>query len=57
MARYDGVQARDLKDGRRYRVVKLYYVPDALSERLTALGWRADVRRTSSYLIYGSATL
>ncbi len=46
---------RRLNDGREYSIVKVFYRPDELSERLTALGWQADVRATASFFLYGEA--
>jgi SAM-dependent methyltransferase len=46
---------RHLNDGREYRIVKVFYRSDELSERLAALGWRADVRATASFFLYGEA--
>ncbi|HEV8632646.1 MAG TPA: class I SAM-dependent methyltransferase [Chloroflexota bacterium] len=53
---HDGVTAtRRLNDGRAFRIYKLYYQPNELAARLGRLGWAAEVRRTPSYFIYGSA--
>ena len=38
----DGVSVRDI-DGRRWHVVHVLWQPDELTERLRALGWRAEV--------------
>lgn len=51
----DGVQERLLKDGRSFRIVKLFHDPDALNARLAALGWSAHFRPTSRYFIHGVA--
>ena len=48
---------RQLNDGREYEIVKMFYEPAALAERLAALGWQADVRATDTYFLYGSATI
>lgn len=47
---------RRLNDGRQYEIVKVFYEPQALTERLGAMGWRADVHATDTYFLYGSAT-
>jgi demethylmenaquinone methyltransferase/2-methoxy-6-polyprenyl-1,4-benzoquinol methylase len=54
----DGVQVatRTLRDGRRYDVVKLYWDPAELQDRLRALGWQATVRRAGDTFLYGTAT-
>lgn len=50
----DDVQRRRLNDGSEHRVVKVFYEPDELAERLRRLGWIADLTGTSRF-IYGSA--
>jgi SAM-dependent methyltransferase len=55
MPREGSRMQRKLNDGRSFQVFKIYYDPSALEGRLAALGWRADVGRTSTYFIYGSA--
>jgi demethylmenaquinone methyltransferase/2-methoxy-6-polyprenyl-1,4-benzoquinol methylase len=47
---------RELDDGRRFRIFKLYYQPAELAARLGRLGWRADVRATERYFLYGQAS-
>ncbi len=46
---------RKLNDGKSYQVFKIYYAPRDLEARLSGLGWRASVRSTSTYFIYGTA--
>jgi demethylmenaquinone methyltransferase/2-methoxy-6-polyprenyl-1,4-benzoquinol methylase len=48
---------RRLNDGREYRIVKVFYQPQELQTRLAGLGFRATVRQTSNYFIYGQAEL
>jgi 2-polyprenyl-3-methyl-5-hydroxy-6-metoxy-1,4-benzoquinol methylase len=48
---------RELNDGRRFGIYKLYYRPEELTQRLAELGWRADVRATATYFLYGEARL
>jgi demethylmenaquinone methyltransferase/2-methoxy-6-polyprenyl-1,4-benzoquinol methylase len=50
------VQVRRLGDGTEHRVVKVFYEPAELQDRLAELGWRADVRATESSFIYGTAS-
>ncbi len=52
-----GIVARKLNDGREYRIVKLFYEPEALGERLGELGWSAELHRTANYFIYGHAQI
>jgi demethylmenaquinone methyltransferase/2-methoxy-6-polyprenyl-1,4-benzoquinol methylase len=54
--RDDDVSVRRLNDGRTFRIYKVFYEPGALQERLTKLGWRAEVRSTDRHFIYGSCT-
>lgn len=47
------VARRDLKDGREFDIVKLFYEPEPLSTRLEALGWKGYVRQTERFFLYG----
>jgi SAM-dependent methyltransferase len=47
---------RQLNDGRWYRIVKVFYDPAELEERLGDLGWQAHVAGTAQYFIYGEAS-
>lgn len=49
----DVVMERRLNDGRRFRVIKVFYEPAELEARLAALGWRGFVR-ASRYFLYGA---
>jgi hypothetical protein len=42
-----------LNDGRKFRVVKVFYEPEDLERRLAALGWAGSVRGTGEYFVYG----
>jgi demethylmenaquinone methyltransferase/2-methoxy-6-polyprenyl-1,4-benzoquinol methylase len=53
-AESDGVQRRTLNDGSEHRLVKIFYEPDELAEKLVAQGWKAAVAGTR-WFIYGSA--
>ena len=50
------VMDRVLNDGRRFRVVKIFYEPADLERRLAALGWTGTVRGTGEYFVYGCLT-
>lgn len=50
-----GVVERKLNDGRRFRIVKLFYEPQTLAKRLAALGWQAKVASSGEFFIYGEA--
>ncbi len=47
------VMERRLNDGRRFRVVKVFYEPADLQQRLETLGWRGFVRSSGEFFIYG----
>jgi hypothetical protein len=45
---------RRLNDGREFRIVKIFYEPADLQERLTRRGWIGDVRSTGKFFFYGA---
>jgi len=47
---------RQLNDGRWYRIVKVFYDPGELEQRLGDVGWRARVSKTAQYFVYGEAS-
>ncbi len=52
----DWLARRDLRDGREFDIVKIFYEPSELEEQLRSLGWTCRVRRTDSFFIYGEAS-
>ena len=48
-------ERRALNDGRMFDIVKVFYEPEGLTERLEGLGWHGDFRLTSNFFIYGTA--
>jgi demethylmenaquinone methyltransferase/2-methoxy-6-polyprenyl-1,4-benzoquinol methylase len=50
----DTVVTRALNDGRHFEVVKVFYRPAELQERLRAVGWSFEVGATATYFLYGS---
>ena len=48
-------QRRTLDDGRTFTIVKRYYDPKELAERLTGLGWQVSIARTSRHFLFGTA--
>ena len=48
------VVRRRLNDGRDFQIYKVFYDPCNLTERLSGLGWRFNIRQTDHYFIYGS---
>src|SRR5438552_983308 len=50
-----GIVTRRLNDGREFRIVKLFWEPQALATRLGALGWSTELAQTPSYFIHGHA--
>jgi demethylmenaquinone methyltransferase/2-methoxy-6-polyprenyl-1,4-benzoquinol methylase len=49
-----GVVRRRLHDGREFDVVKVFYQPEVLEQRLSERGWRGWVRSTGKFFLYGS---
>jgi hypothetical protein len=45
---------RQLRSGARYRTVKVFYQPDELEERLTALGWKISVHPVGWRFFYAT---
>jgi SAM-dependent methyltransferase len=50
------VAPRTLRDGRRFDVVKVYWDPTELEDRLSSLDWQVAVRRVGGTFLYGSGT-
>ena len=52
----DGVPAarRRLSDGRQFEIVKVFWWPDALENRLRALGWDVSVWAVGETFLYGA---
>ncbi len=49
----DVLVPRELNDGRRFQIIKIFYEPQALHRRLTTQGWHGYVRSTERFFIYG----
>lgn len=49
-----GVVLRRLNDGREFRIVKVFYEPAVLEQRLLERGWRGWVRSAGRFFLYGS---
>lgn len=49
-----GIVRRRLNDGREFDIVKVFYEPKSLRERLSALGWQGDVRASGRFFLFGS---
>ena len=45
-------ELRELAGGRRFEIVKRYYEPRSLRERLAALGWEFEVRTTAEFFLH-----
>lgn len=52
----DFVMQRELYDGRRFRVIKVFYEPATLEERLARLGWSGRVHASGEFFVYGCLT-
>lgn len=50
------VMLRRLADGREFQIVKHWFELQALQRRLAELGWRAAVKSTDEFFLYGCAT-
>jgi 2-polyprenyl-3-methyl-5-hydroxy-6-metoxy-1,4-benzoquinol methylase len=48
---------RRLNDGREFEIVKVFYEPETLTNRLRALGWHCTIAQTSTYFLYGFGSL
>jgi 2-polyprenyl-3-methyl-5-hydroxy-6-metoxy-1,4-benzoquinol methylase len=48
-----GFAQRKLNDGREFRIVKVFYEPVVLEQRLRKAGWHGWVRTTGKYFLYG----
>jgi demethylmenaquinone methyltransferase/2-methoxy-6-polyprenyl-1,4-benzoquinol methylase len=46
---------RRLNDGQTFEIIKVFYEPAQLAQRVEALGWQAEARATETYFLYGSA--
>ena len=53
--RHAGIVTRKLDDGREFRIVKVFWEPMMLADRLRRLGFEADIGATARYFVYGSA--
>jgi 2-polyprenyl-3-methyl-5-hydroxy-6-metoxy-1,4-benzoquinol methylase len=51
-----GMVQRRLNDGREFNIVKVFYEPSSLEQRLLARGWKGSVRSTGKFFLYGSMT-
>jgi hypothetical protein len=47
---------RRLDDGSEFQIVKRYYEPDWLEERLAALGWQLHAASSGEFFIYASGS-
>ena len=48
--------SRRLSDGREFDVVKVFYEPGDLQQRLAECDWTGWVRATGRFFLYGSVT-
>ena len=44
---------RRLNDGSEYRIVKVFYRPEELTQRLAAQAWQVKIEETPTYFYYG----
>jgi demethylmenaquinone methyltransferase/2-methoxy-6-polyprenyl-1,4-benzoquinol methylase len=52
-SRDSGVVLRKLDDGRQFRIVKVFWEPQALAARVRGLGWNSALARTPRYFVHG----
>jgi demethylmenaquinone methyltransferase/2-methoxy-6-polyprenyl-1,4-benzoquinol methylase len=52
----EDTMTRRLDDGREFEIVKRFYEPAELEQRLGQLGWQASVAATAEFFIYGTAS-
>lgn len=50
----DFIQIRQLKDGRKYNIIKIYYSPEGLEKKINELGYQTDLHKTQNYFLYGT---
>ncbi|MEZ5278021.1 MAG: class I SAM-dependent methyltransferase [Opitutaceae bacterium] len=48
------VLSRRLNDGREYQIVKVFYDPIRLTDRMVGLGWSFEISQTERYFIVGA---
>ena len=46
---------RKLNDGREFNIVKVFYQPAELEDKLRKTGWQITVAETPHYFLYGQA--
>ena len=49
-------KSRKLNDGQEFKIVKIFYQPHELQNKLTQVGLKANVKETENYFIYASGT-
>lgn len=50
------VSIRELKDSSKFKVIKIFYLPKDLKQKLKSTGWEVSVGTTPNYFIYGFST-
>jgi demethylmenaquinone methyltransferase/2-methoxy-6-polyprenyl-1,4-benzoquinol methylase len=48
---------RRLNDGREFKIIKIFYDRDKLSERLSQSGWQTRIHETAHYFLYGEGKM
>ena len=52
-AREEFVTTRRLNSGDEFQIVKIFYEPKVLADRLAGLGWQFEIAETDHYFVYG----
>ena len=50
------VAKRKLNDGREFEIIKLFYTPEALRQKLQTLSWQVKAAQTERFFVYAKAT-
>ncbi len=53
----DHIVTRELADGRRFEIVKVFYHPQDLLARLEEMGWEGEVSTTPEFFLWGKVRM
>ena len=49
-------ELREVAGGRRFEIVKRYYEPESLLDRLASIGWEFELRTTAEFFLYAQGS-